>query len=40
MALADAVRRVGLGEGAPEPVQPAVSRRKGHLAVLADPQDD
>ena len=40
MALADAVRRVGLGDGAPEPVQPpAVSRRKGHLAVLADPQD-
>ncbi|HEX5334550.1 MAG TPA: DUF3499 domain-containing protein [Propionicimonas sp.] len=40
MALADAVRRVGLGEGPPEPVQPAVTRRKGHLAVLADPQDD
>ena len=40
MALADAVRRVGLGEGLPEPVQPAVTRRKGHLAVLADPQDD
>ena len=40
MALADAVRRVGLGDGAPEPVQPpAVTRRKGHLAVLADPQD-
>lgn len=40
MALADAVRRVGLGEGAPEPLQPpAVTRRKGHLAVLADPQD-
>ena len=39
MALADAVRRVGLGEGVPEPVQPAVTRRKGHLAVLADPQD-
>jgi hypothetical protein len=38
MALADAVRRVGLGEGAPEPVQPAVTRRKGHLAVLADPE--
>ncbi|MFT4110364.1 DUF3499 domain-containing protein [Propionicimonas sp.] len=37
MALADAVRRVGLGEGAPDPGQPpAVSRRKGHLAVLAD----
>jgi hypothetical protein len=40
MALADAVRRVGLGEGPPEPVQPAVTRRKGHLAILADPQDD
>lgn len=40
MALADAVRRVGLGVGPPEPVQPAVTRRKGHLAVLADPQDD
>lgn len=39
MALADAVRRVGMGDGVPEPVQPAVSRRKGHLAVLADPQD-
>lgn len=39
MALADAVRRVGLGEGDPEPVQPpAVTRRRGHLAVLADPQ--
>ena len=40
MALADAVRRVGLGDAPPEPVQPAVTRRKGHLAVLADPQDD
>ena len=40
MALADAARRVGLGDAAPEPVQPpAVTRRKGHLAVLADPQD-
>lgn len=40
MALADAVRRVGFGDGAPEPVQPpTVTRRKGHLAVLADPQD-
>lgn len=39
MALADAVRRVGLGEGQPERVEPAVTRRKGHLAVLADPQD-
>ena len=39
MALADAVRRAGMGESVPEPLQPAVSRRKGHLAVLADPQD-
>lgn len=39
MALADAVRRVGLGAGEPEPLQLAVTRRKGHLAVLADPQD-
>lgn len=38
MSLADAVRRAGLGEEAPQaPVQ--VSRRKGHLAVLADPED-
>ena len=37
MALADAVRRVGLAE--PDPAaEPAVTRRKGHLAVLADPQ--
>ncbi len=36
MALADAVRRAGLGEDAPAP-EPAISRRKGHLAVLADP---
>ena len=39
MALADAVRRAGLGDGVPEPVQPVVSRRKGHLAVLADLPD-
>ena len=39
MALADAVRRAGLGDGVPEPVQPEVSRRKGHLAVLADLPD-
>lgn len=39
MALAEAVRRVGMGEGAPEPLEPRVARRKGHLAVLADPQD-
>lgn len=36
-ALADAVRKVGLGEAAVE-AEPVVSRRKGHLAVLADPQ--
>jgi hypothetical protein len=39
MALADAVRRAGMGDGVPEPVQPVVSRRKGHLAVLADLPD-
>lgn len=39
MALAEAVRRVGMGEGVPEPLEPRVARRKGHLAVLADPQD-
>lgn len=39
MALAEAVRRVGLGDGGPEPLEPKVARRKGHLAVLADPQD-
>lgn len=38
MALAEAVRKVGLlGEGGPEPLEPAVTRRKGHLAVIADP---
>ena len=36
-ALADAVRKVGLGE-LPTDLEPAVRRRKGHLAVLADPQ--
>jgi hypothetical protein len=40
MALADAVRRAGLADSPPEPVRPAVTRRKGHLAVLADPEDD
>jgi len=40
MALADAVRRVGLADLPPEPVQPAVTRRKGHLAVLADPEGE
>lgn len=38
MSLADAVRKAGLGEDAPAP-EPQVSRRKGHLAVLADPED-
>ena len=37
MALADAVRRVGLAESPAVP-EPNVTRRKGHLAVLADPQ--
>ncbi len=35
-ALANAVRRAGM-EPQPAPVEPAVTRRKGHLAVLADP---
>lgn len=39
MSLADAIRRVGLGEDtAPAPLH--VSRRKGHLAVLADPEGE
>ena len=38
MSLADAIRRAGLGDDAPPVVQLHVSRRKGHLAVLADPQ--
>lgn len=33
MALADAIRRVGLGS---EAVEPPVARRRGHLAVVAD----
>ena len=37
-ALADAIRQVGLGTAEP-PAEPPVSRRKGHLAVLADPPD-
>jgi hypothetical protein len=36
MALANLIRRTGLGD-AVESVDPPVSRRKGHLAVLADP---
>jgi len=38
MALADAVRRAGFGVAEPEPVMPPIARRKGHLAVLADPE--
>jgi hypothetical protein len=38
MSLADAVRKAGLGEDAPV-TEPSFSRRKGHLAVLADPED-
>lgn len=37
MALAEAVRRVGLGSTGSEPV-PATTRRKGHLAIVADPE--
>lgn len=41
LALADAVREIGLGlpaTPAPPPAAPIVElRRKGHLAVLADP---
>jgi hypothetical protein len=38
MLLADAVRKAGLGEDA-APSAPQVTRRKGHLAVLADPDE-
>lgn len=38
MLLADAVRKAGLGEKAPVE-EPQVARRKGHLAVLADPEN-
>ena len=37
MALAEAVRRVGLGTAEPEPPL-HTTRRKGHLAVVADPE--
>ena len=37
-ALADAVRRAGLEPPEIAPFSPPISRRKGHLAVLADPQ--
>ncbi|MDR1432315.1 MAG: hypothetical protein LBI99_09380, partial [Propionibacteriaceae bacterium] len=36
LALAELIRRAGLGEVAAN-ADPPVSRRKGHLAVLADP---
>ncbi|MFT4228309.1 DUF3499 domain-containing protein [Micropruina sp.] len=36
MALARAVRLAGLGAEGPDAPEPAVSRRKGHLAVIAD----
>lgn len=36
LALADAIREVGLGTSVQPPVEPPVIRRKGHLAVLAD----
>ncbi len=35
VALADAIREVGLGVPA-TPAEPAVTRRRGHLAVVAD----
>lgn len=42
LALADAVRRVGMtwddARGAP-PAEPVMSRRRGHLGVVADPGD-
>mgnify|MGYP000190323175 CR=1 FL=1 len=34
--LARAVRLAGLGAEGPDAPEPAVSRRKGHLAVIAD----
>lgn len=39
LALADAVREVGFtwDDPSPTPVQPPVTRRRGHLAVVADP---
>ncbi len=38
MLLADAVRKAGLGVAEPA-VEPQVARRKGHLSVIADPED-
>ncbi len=37
MALAEAVRKAGLGTSEAPPSEPSVTRRKGHLAVVADP---
>lgn len=37
MALAEAVRRVGLGPAETEPPL-QTTRRKGHLAIVADPE--
>lgn len=40
LALADAVREVGLTWDEPRrDAEPALARRKGHLAVVADPPD-
>lgn len=36
LALANAVREVGLGYAEARPAEPVVTRRKGHLAVVAD----
>ncbi|MEA4943594.1 MAG: DUF3499 domain-containing protein [Propionicimonas sp.] len=38
MALADAVRQVGLGTDQPSSPEPNLARRKGHLAIVADPE--
>ncbi len=40
LALADAVREVGLGYEEPRVEPRAVGRRRGHLAVVADLPDD
>lgn len=39
LALADAVREVGLGYEGPGASQPALTRRVGHLGVVADPSE-
>ena len=36
LALANAVREIGLGGPDPIPAMPTVTRRKGHLGVVAD----